>query len=342
VSEAQVFDPSLAMFKVAGGGLGLKAVTIPIEHQGIRFYIQTARSTRIQSLALHAIGEPVLHLAMWMGTVSLLVFGAAVYVTLCYRLRPLRDASDAAADIEPRNLSARLATRELPTEVAPLVDAFNLALDRLEKGYRVQQEFLAGAAHELKTPLALIRAQIEMDGATDRASLLRDVDMMARQVHQLLHLAEVSESQNYVYEPCDPAAVASDVTSYLSRLADRRQVSLRVLGDAAGTRLNADRSALFVLLKNLAENAIHHSPNGGVVTVAVDSEGLLVRDQGEGIAPGDSAKLFERFWRSAKRRDEGAGLGLAICREIALAHGWHLSAHNAERGAVFKLAFRPA
>src|SRR5258706_3706060 len=96
VSEAQVFDPSLAMFKVAGGGLGLKAVTIPIEHQGIRFYIQTARSTRIQSLALHAIGEPVLHLSMWMGAVSLLVFGAAAYVMPCYMLRAFPDASDSA------------------------------------------------------------------------------------------------------------------------------------------------------------------------------------------------------------------------------------------------------
>ena len=92
----------------------------------------------------------------------------------------------------------------MPTEISPLVDSFNRVLERLERGYRLQQEFLANAAHELKTPLALIRAQIELPvEIEDRESLLSDVEHMTRQVQQLLLLAEASERQNYNFAPVD-------------------------------------------------------------------------------------------------------------------------------------------
>lgn len=338
----QAFDPTRPLFRVHIGGIPLDVLTVPIQNAGSAHYVQVARSERMNLLARRAIGEPVLKAALWTGVVSLLIFGVVVYFTLQRTLRPLRLASEAAARIAPGNLSSRLETATLPTELTPLVEAFNQALDRLEHGYRVQQDFLAGAAHELKTPLALIRAQIEIDGTTDRASLLRDVDMMARQVHQLLHLAEVSEAQNYVFEPTDLAAVASEVTGYLGRLADRGQVSLRVLAAPEGKLVNADRSATFVLLKNLVENAIRHSASGGVVTLTIEAGSLQVRDHGAGIAEGDLPKLFARFWRGPGRRDDGAGLGLAICHQIASTHGWGIAVRNAQPGAEFSVRFSPA
>jgi len=181
-----------------------------------------------------------------------------------------------------------------------------------------------------------------MDGGADRATLLRDVDLMARQVHQLLHLAEVSEAQNYVYAPTDLLSVASEVMGHLGRLADRRQIALRVLSPPGEVLHKADRSAMFVLIKNLVENAIRHSPVGGVVTLELSANGLEVRDEGAGIAAADLPHLFARFWRGAGERVEGAGLGLAICREIASVHGWDLAARNAKPGAVFRLDFQLA
>jgi signal transduction histidine kinase len=210
----------------------------------------------------------------------------------------------------------------------------------LEKGYIVQRAFLAGAAHELKTPLALIRAQIEMEATTDREVLLHDLDLMARQVNQLLHLAEASETQNYVFEFVDVVLVAEDVVGYLARLAERRAVYVDIRCAPGMPALQADRGALFMLLKNLVENAIQHSPVSGVVAVTIDTDHLCIRDEGPGIPAGDLPKLFTRFWRGPTRRNDGAGLGLSICKEIAAAHQWGLATRSTGHGAEFIRSFR--
>jgi signal transduction histidine kinase len=346
----QPFDAERDVFALQMGDQQFDVATVPAPSPSSaspeRYHVQVALSERGSDLARIVILKPLVKAAVWTSLASVVLLGMVLAIVMRRTLVPLREASLAAARIQPHNLGARLSTERMPTELQPLIDAFNLALERLEKGYRVQQEFLAGAAHELKTPLALIRGQIEMSGpadtCADRLNLLHDVDLMARQVHQLLHLAEVSESQNYVLEPISLASVASDVTGYLARLADRRQVSLNLVADADAAPVNADRSALFVLVKNLVENAIQHSPAGGTVTMSVDAACLRVRDEGAGIADHEMPKLFERFWRGEQRRDEGAGLGLAICREIAVTHGWQLSAGSASPGAEFTLRFSPA
>ena len=229
--------------------------------------------------------------------------------------------------------------REIFRSIRPVIDAFNLTLDRLENGYIVQRAFLAGAAHELKTPSALIRAQIDLEATTNREVLLHDVDLMARQVNQLLHLAEASETQNYVFEGIDLAAVTEDVVDYLRRLSEHREVYVDIHCVPSIPALQADRGALFMLLKNLVENAIQHSPIGGIVAVTVDTDHLCVRDEGPGIGAGELPKLFTRFWRGPMRRNDGAGLGLSICREVAAAHKWELTARSTGHGAEFILSF---
>jgi signal transduction histidine kinase len=94
-----------------------------------------------------------------------------------------------------------------------------------------------------------------------------------------------------------------------------------------------------MLLKNVLENAIEHSPPGGVVAVLIEADRITIRDEGLGIAPADLPHLFKRFWRGSTRQAQGAGLGLAICQEIVTAHGWHLSARNTGLGAEFVLRF---
>jgi signal transduction histidine kinase len=127
--------------------------------------------------------------------------------------------------------------------------------------------------------------------------------------------------------------------NFLSRLAERNAIDLDLRMASTPANWMADEGALFTLLKNLVENAIQHSPAGATVTVAIDAAGLSVKDQGAGIAPEDMPNLFKRFWRGPQPQGShgGAGLGLAICNEIAAAHGWKLRATNLSPGAHFRL-----
>jgi signal transduction histidine kinase len=154
---------------------------------------------------------------------------------------------------------------------------------------------------------------------------------MARQIQQLLLLAEASEVQNYSFTAVDVLEVAKEAAGYLQRMADAADVKLET-PDASTAQWQADRGALFTLLKNLLENAIEHAPRGTEVRVEVNTATVSIRDWGPGVNQEHLTQMFSRFWRGAHRRDHGAGLGLAICQEIALAHGWTLTAHRAEPG----------
>jgi signal transduction histidine kinase len=152
--------------------------------------------------------------------------------------------------------------------------------------------------------------------------------------------AEVSEDRNYRFESTDVAAVAENVVEYLSRLAERRTIYRDLFrSSTASESVQADPSELHMLLKNVIENAIEHSPTGGVVAVPIESDRVTIRDEGPGIPDADLPHLFTRFWRGSARQAEGTGLGLAICKEIVTAHHWNLSARNSGHGAEFVLSF---
>lgn len=321
-------------FRFEREGVEMRGATEAVDNAGRTWFVQFAASKRFLELSYRAFAFPFAGIGIALFSLVLLfVFGVCAYFTLKVTLRPLRELSESAAAISPRSMHARLPTQALPTEIAPLVHSFNRVLERLDEGYRNQREFLATAAHELKTPLALIRAQVELGAATpERSLLLQDVEHMARQVQQLLHLAEASEAQNYQLAVVDVAHVAREAADYLQRMADAAGVRLDLPAKATPVHWQADRGALFTLLKNLLENAIQHTPPGTLVSVEVDATHLAVRDWGPGVPQDQLAQIFVRFWRGAHRRDDGAGLGLSICQEIALAHGWTLVAVRAQPG----------
>lgn len=338
------FDPKNAVgsdLVLSRSGLRLHVFTKAVSLKKKTFYIQVARSERMHQAIIGSDSASFMAASGIAAIIAILVFTIVVWFTFNRALRPLRVASDAASRLESNSLDFRLPTADMPAELVPLIDAFNKALGRLELGYRLQQEFLATVAHELKTPLALIRGQIELDGAADRTLLLKDVDLMARQVHQLLHLAEVSDRKNFVFEPVDVGEVARSAVEHLGRLADRLSVFILCNAPPEKVVTMADSGALFVLVKNLLENALHHSPVGTGVLITITSDYISIRDHGRGIAPDNLPRLFKRFWRGENRRDEGAGLGLSICEEISFAHDWNLIVnHDKDPGAEFVVAFR--
>jgi signal transduction histidine kinase len=335
------FDPQLKAFAFERGGVVMRAGTATLVHDGTTWHVQVAVSDRMVDWLRESVGLPALWRGMVaIGVVFLVVFLFSTHRTLQRMLRPLGVAAQDAQRISPRTRGTRLQPLALPREFAPLVEAFNHVLDRLHAGFRNQQEFLSMAAHELKTPLALMRAQIELEPEERRSpELLKDVDHMARQVQQLLHLAEVCEHQRYRMEEIAPGAIIGEVCDFMARACEKSGVHIHCEVQDGARPWHADRGALFVLLKNLIENAVQHSPQGSTVTVRATDEGFCVADQGRGVPAQDLGRIFERFWRSSERRDLGAGLGLPICLEIARAHGWTLTARPGATGLEIEARF---
>lgn len=339
-SGIKVQNPlTTAPFEFERNGVMMDASTGIVERNGKRWFVQTAVSRRFMNFAhnvfaLRFVSDGVILLSL----VLFFVFGACAHFVLKVTLRPLRELSESAALISPRSLQARLNEKDIPSEIAPLVKSFNTVLDRLEHGYRLQQEFLATAAHELKTPLSLIRAQLElMEENEDRNWLLNDVEYMSRQVQQLLLLTEASEEQNYKFADVELKEIANEATSYLQRMADNASVKILLQDHSLGIQWFADKGAMFTLLKNLLENAIQHAPTGTEIIVTINTNSLSVRDFGPGVENSELTKVFNRFWRGEHRSDSGAGLGLAICQEIARAHKCTLTVSKAEPGLLFNL-----
>lgn len=336
-------DPSEALGEARTTMLGdrqFNIVTLAAKHGDEQFLVQTATSAAFDKAVLAQKVRPIPYIVQYTLLIATVVFGFTLTFTVRRVLRPLREASQAAASITPRNLKTRLPDKGVPSEIKPLINAFNDALERLERGYIVQQQFLAAAAHELQTPLTLIRGQIELQpGLESKELIYLEIDLMARQVRQLLHLAEVSESQNYNFTEVDRLKVAEDVVHYLEHRAAIGQVRLHIEAPFDLPSINADESALFILLKNLVENAISVTPTQGYVSMIFDDGSIAVSDEGPGIRPEYLPFLFTRFWRAPDAKHEGAGLGLAICKEIAGVHGWRLTVRRQSRGSLFVVWF---
>ena len=314
------------------------------EVHGRAYVLQLARSDRFELLARQAVTPAITDTIALLGSLSALIFALAGALAVRSVLRPIRAAVEAARSVGGRNLAARLPEHPMPSEIRPLVQAFNGVLQRLERSFQEQERFIANAAHELKTPLALARARIEagIEREDDRTRLLHDLDAMGRQVQQLLQLAQVADPQALRRRSLQPLDVAREVLDHLAFKAHRSDVTLHLQEPAAPVQVEADAGALFVLLKNLVENALDFSPPGSDVRLRLDEAGLRVDDRGPGVSPEHRAQVFERFWRAPGQSRAGSGLGLALVHEIAVAHGWTVSCGEAAGGgASFTVRWQP-
>jgi signal transduction histidine kinase len=304
------------------------------EVNGRPYVVQLGRSDRFEELAREAIAPAITETVGLLAALSALVFSIAGVLAVRSVLRPIARAIDAASRVGRDNLAVRLPDADMPGEIRPLLRSFNGVLDRLQAAFDEQQRFIANAAHELKTPLALIRAQLETGEAADRDLIQAEVDAMSRRVQQLLQLAETADAGKLRIRSTAIAPVLQGAIGYLSWKAERCEVTLRFDRPAADVVRDADEGAVFVLAKNLLENAIEFSPAGGTVSLSMDVGGFTVDDQGPGVPEADREHVFERFWRAPGQRRAGAGLGLALCREIAKGQGWRVACTVAPGGGA--------
>ena len=258
-------------------------------------------------------------------------------------LKPLERISRMAEAIDPAKADVRLPTTNVPDEIKPLVTAMNVALDRFDEGLRRQREFNANAAHQLRTPLAVLTANIDAMVDTATASKLRhDVELMSRIVSQLLLVARLETLSIAFEERIDLNTVATEVATNLAPLAIASGKHLEVIPGNHPVFVSGSAQALAMALSNLVENAIAHTPPETMITVQVTGDpGIQVVDTGHGVPAEWRDQIFDRFWKG-DRQGKGAGLGLAIVRRIMGAlHGSVSVSEGPGGGAAFKLVFPP-
>jgi two-component system sensor histidine kinase QseC len=246
-------------------------------------------------------------------------------------MRPLDEVAGVVSARDPGNL-ASLAVPQAPREVAPVLDALNRLFARIESSIAGEKRFTADAAHELRTPVAAIRAQAQVargavtDDERTRAldNVIAGCDRAAHLVDQLLMLARVDQSTETASAECSLRTAAVDALSDVAAYSIAKDVTLE-LAPGEDEHVAGHGALLRVMLRNLVDNAVRYSPAGTRVIVAVERKGaqaaVTVADEGPGIPAEERERVFERFYRGLGSGVEGTGLGLSIVKRIADIHG---------------------
>lgn len=234
----------------------------------------------------------------------------------------VRAASQQAQTIGPHNLDVRLEESGLPLEVAPLARATNDLLMRLQASFRNQSEFVANVAHELRTPLAVHRVELEaVEDPALRARLRHSADRLGHVVAQLQDLATLEVMAEDRFEPFDARLLAQEAIGLHAPEILARGDTIALDAPASPVMVRGNRVLAGLALANLVTNASRHTPAGTTIEVQVLPEGVLrVHDNGPGIAASDPEAATERYWRADHQRSDGAGLGLSIVRRIMEVH----------------------
>ncbi|HEU4624668.1 MAG TPA: ATP-binding protein [Steroidobacteraceae bacterium] len=310
--------------------------------QTIDGVIQIAQPTRVrEALARASALRVVIPLLLLIP-----ILGAAIVFGVRNALLPLRRT---ALEVQQRDASSLepLAVERLPAEVVPLIDELNRLLARVDSAFATQRAFIADAAHELRSPLTAVRLQLQLlDRATDdvarreaRANLGAAVDRATHMIEQLLALARAEprdaqiERQTVILE-----TVAGEAIADANALAQTRHIETELQAEAPA-RVVGDAAALRALARNLVDNAVRYTPEGGRVIVRTRvndrREALLeVIDNGPGIPAAERERAFDRFYRRAGSPAGGSGLGLAIVKAIAERHAATVTLADASGGGL--------
>lgn len=265
----------------------------------------------------------------------------AIPIVVRLTLRPVHRVSREAAEIEAATLNRRLSLKRVPSEMRGLVIAFNDLLARLDTAWRLQREFTANAAHELRTPIAALRAEVEaIVPAQARSILAVQFDKVARLLTQLLALAEADSRPIDATGRFDPMALAREVVADMAPavIASGREIALERGSDRL-TVVHGDSGLAEITLRNLIDNAVCHSRPDSGIRVIVDEARILVANTGSEIPEEARGAMFERFWKR-DRRSSGSGLGLSIVEAIMKRSGGTVGITSDDGTVTFALQFR--
>ena len=307
---------------------------------GREYLVQVGVSLNTMDAALRRYRD----LLLWLLPAALLVSVAVSWWLAAFALRPLTVLAADAREIDVRTLERRVPTRGVQDELEDVATAFNDTLGRLEHSVGEMRQFSAALAHELRTPLAALRGEIELalrqssrnaDEQSRLASQIEELDRLARLIDQILTLARAESGQiRLTFAPVDVGALAASLVEQLEPVAQARTIDLRC--ERNGTvMVKGDAGWLQRLLLNLLDNAIKFTREGGQVVLRVSHEAgrarIDVRDTGIGMAPDVMPHVFERFFQADPARssvNDGAGVGLSLVKWIVDRHEGTISVNS--------------
>ncbi|MCR0982160.1 sensor histidine kinase [Roseomonas populi] len=315
-------------------------ITMP---DGRRVAVQIAQDMERSYIVLDDVPAAALGPVLAVLTLGGLLLFAANVGLLILLSAPLRRAAREAERIGHGG-PPRLEEGEIPRELLPLIQAVNGALDRLDDALAWQRGFSAEVAHELRTPLAIIQAELDLLDAGDVTDRLRrDVQELAELVSDLLEAAEAARDMPVAEGAFDLAELVAHVGHRFTPIAAREGRTLEAPPANAPVWVRGERESIGRALRNLVENAIAHSPPGGTVTLRLGPPHEMmavveVADQGKGVPESERKSVFRRHWRAGDVRRRGLGLGLSIVERIVSAHGGTAEVGDAPGGgALFSL-----
>lgn len=270
-------------------------------------------------------------------------------------LKPLRQLAKQVKKRSSEDLSS-VTSKHIPTEISVLVASINMLLSKLRDAFRREQDFTMNAAHELRTPVAALKTQAEVasrardESERDRALRQIDtgVDRTARLIEQLLTMTRVDpEASSKSFSDVDLCQIVKEVVADLIPRIDRKKIDLGVDENCSVAIVRGLEPALVILVRNIIENAVNYTREGGEINVSVLKRDkdvlLLVSDSGPGIDPQQRQKVFQRFYRDVNHAStvQGSGLGLSIVRRIAAIHHAEITLGEPEQGEglIFKISF---
>ena len=280
----------------------------------------------------------------WIWSKNFLAVGGAILAGVLFLLyllvRSLRRLANVAQSLDPQAPSHSLPEKGLPAEILPMVRAINSMIGRIDEANEEQAFFLAAAAHELRTPLAIVRTRLEnLPDGPDKEELKDDLRRMTSLVDQLLRLMSV-RNKGAPSQTVDLVSVARNVVAERAPLVIDKGVEIDLDANGEPVQVRGDERLLRVALANLVDNALSFSRSGQRLEVQVGPrKKITVRDQGPGIPDKELENIFRPFAKNPPNR-RGHGLGLAITRSIMALHGGSVNATNLKGGgASFALQF---
>ena len=346
-------EPFTAREPYSGQRRICRFVVLPLAGKAAGAGLVLFRSIEPTLASLQALDRALLGLCLagFLGTAAILAF------VLHRAFRPVEEVTRLAESVDASDLSRRVRVARGGEELERLTGVINSLLERLGQSFQSQRRLVADAAHELKTPIAVVLGEAQdalrpeaLSGEKKRSleTIERAARGLARQVENLLSLARGDAAQPADVEVVELSEIVAEAVEAAHAFAAPRRVRFEVLPNGE-LRVRGDRNALLRLTTNLVSNAAIYSEPGTSVEIACGERGgdafVEVRDRGPGVPPADRRRIFERFVRLPDARashPEGSGLGLAIVEQVALAHGGRIEVEDRPGGGTIFRAVVPA